>query len=222
MINKIEQNFRDKLLLIYNKLIAVVEKKLKNEKEHQEIQSELINSWVTEDSFLIELSNSINSVINHFEYNCIFIQTYSITEYFVIKVCKEYDRKFETKCFEDKYRLSLIDCKAFIRCQLGHNFDNDENWANLLYYNKLRNLLVHNIGIINIEQEKKSFLEQVKSDKNIIIIEEGSLAYIKNADFLYGALNVSNKFFSELCELIRKKNNEKNYLPPFALFPLPK
>lgn len=222
MINNIEQSYRDKLLHINNKLVAIVAKKIKNEVEHQEIQTELINYWVTEDPFLNEFANSANAVVNHFEYNCIFIQTYSITEYFVIKVCKEYDKKFETKCFEDKSKPSLIDCKPFIRCQLGHKFDNDKNWENLLYYNKLRNLLVHNIGIINIEQEKESFLKKVKSDKNIIIIEEGSLAYIKDPSFLYDALNVSSKFFSEMCELIRKRNSEKNYLPPFALFPLPK
>lgn len=213
MINLIEQNFRDKLQYIKGKLSTLEENNRKTQKVLQETPSEPISNWKTEDPFIAEFLKSADAIVHQFDYNCIFIQLYSVVEHFTVKICYEYNKRLGTKCFEGKRRFYLQDCKPFISCQLGHNIGDDKKWEKLRYYNDFRNLIAHSLGnLLDNEGVEKPIIKKLKSDKNIIIIEEDNVAYIKYPAFLYEAIDVSLKFYTVLCDLIRKKTGEKNYL----------
>lgn len=173
--------------------------------------------YTIDDPLLNEIVEFSIAITQRFNFNCLFLQTFSLLEFYVVKICRHYDRVNNLNYFNNKHSYYIKNCKEFITNELSYNIGKSKEWEQILLYQDLRNLFMHSLGNVQRKRHKK-LLNKIRNEINIIVLDNGSRLFIKDSDFLRSVIRTSFLFYQELCNCIRKTTGEKRNLPDFTLF----
>lgn len=119
--------------------------------------------------------------------------------------------------FEDKYKVKISDLKGkgiflarnYLTKIVNIKFpENSIHWNNIIYYNKLRNTIVHNLGKINDETYyKNELMKYININSKFISIQNHKIQF--SDGFLFEVIDNIDKFFQEIFSVINQRITQK-------------
>ncbi|MCK5857197.1 MAG: hypothetical protein KAG64_06890 [Bacteroidales bacterium] len=184
-------------------------KKIKNwetEKKLYENAPEPFERFETE---IIEF-NQFSSLLN----NSFFIMSYSIFERYFFEICNYCQKEEEKKVSAKDLKGNGIDqCRKYIQNVIEINLKSlAAEWAEIKKYQKIRNFIVHNIGILNEKDAKNESLKEFIFNNKYIDYDDydnkSTQISINSIKFITDFTGLIKGYFSKLFHEIENQKKQ--------------
>jgi len=149
---------------------------------------------------------------NHESYiwNAIFLSSYSFFEYLLYLICDQFDRmKIFNLRYEDVGKRGVIKSIKYLNGVVGMGFnEKSAEWQEIMVYNKIRNNLMHNFGVLNpasktVDRKIIDFLREGKERSMLTVLTENRI-YL-NYNNVMKAFELFEKISNDLLAIAEKK-----------------
>ena len=129
------------------------------------------------------------------------INAYSVLEYGLKSLCSAYEKALKGQDIIDKWYLA--DSIKYLKSNIGIDLKTDINWKLIKSVQELRNKLIHNNGVININN--KSLAKHIQEHPSLDLDRNNQvLIFSGYAEYCF---TIISDFFFELFRICPKYNN---------------
>lgn len=196
------------------------ESALENEKiQFNEIYQTRVSGLTAEkkknfDQFSIGIHWKLYDVFPNLQWNSIFNSAYTMFENHMNELCKIYEKETTKKnSLKDLKGQGIERAKTFLSKVIGitNVFDSKE-WSEIQDYSKVRNILVHTSGELDLSQKKhKEVFDYAKNHPKLIVYPESpdsdSAQVTILPEFIYEALICYRIILGKICKFNLPLNN---------------
>lgn len=159
------------------------------------------------EQFAIEVHWKLHDVFPVFQWTSIYNSAYNMFEKHINDLCKIYEKKRTIKIgLKDLKGQGIERAKIFLSKVIGitNVFDSKE-WSEIQDYSKVRNILVHTSGELDLTQKKhKEIFDYAKNHPKLILNHDSpnsdSVQLIILPDFIYEALICYRIILGRICK----------------------
>ncbi|MEC4684124.1 MAG: hypothetical protein VST71_00075 [Nitrospirota bacterium] len=160
------------------------------------------------DGFSIDIDWKLNDVFPALQWNSIFNSAYTMFETHMIELCQIFEKNISKEiCLKDLKGKGIEQAKIFLSKVIGiKKVFHSTEWNEIQNYSKVRNLLVHASGKLDLTQKKhKSVFDYARKHPHLIVHPEdpgsGWAQLTILPDFIYEALLAYRIFLGKICKV---------------------